>query len=78
MIGMHTGTVVFFSAEKGYGFIRRDEDGIEFFCHFSQLDMPGYKKLYKGDEVEFEIGTSPQNGKPQAENVRVIRKAEVA
>jgi cold shock protein len=61
-----TGTVKWFSAEKGYGFISR-EDGEDVFVHFSAIQMPGYRSLEEGQEVEFELTEGPK-GK-QASNV---------
>lgn len=52
---MPTGTVKFFSSEKGYGFISRDE-GEDVFVHFSNIEGDGYRNLEQGQEVEFEIG----------------------
>ena len=49
------GTVKFFNAEKGYGFISR-EDGPDVFVHFSQIQSSGYKTLQEGQKVEFEVG----------------------
>jgi len=61
-----TGTVKWFSAEKGYGFISR-ESGEDVFVHFSAIQMPGYRSLEEGQEVEFELTEGPK-GK-QASNV---------
>ena len=66
---MTTGTVKFFNAEKGFGFISR-EGGDDVFVHFSNIQAEGYKTLDEGQTVEFEI-TKGQKG-DQAENVRVI------
>lgn len=49
------GTVKFFNAQKGYGFISR-EGGSDVFVHFSNIDVSGYKSLDEGQQVEFEIG----------------------
>ena len=49
------GTVKFFNAQKGYGFISR-EGGSDVFVHFSNIDVPGYKSLEEGQQVEFVIG----------------------
>ena len=64
------GTVKWFSAEKGYGFITPD-DGPDVFVHFSAIEMDGYKKLEAGDKVEFAIVDGPK-GK-QADAVKSMR-----
>ena len=51
---MATGTVKFFNAEKGFGFISR-EGGSDVFVHFSNIEGSGYKSLNEGDQVEFEV-----------------------
>lgn len=63
------GTVKFF-CKRGYGFIT-DQDGKEWFFHHSGVIMKGYKRLDKGDIVDFEIGTD-KNGREQAVNVTPI------
>ena len=62
---MH-GKVKWFSAEKGYGFIER-EDGGDVFVHFSAIQEDGFKSLTEGQEVEFDIVEG--NRGPQAANV---------
>ena len=51
---MAQGTVTWFSNEKGYGFIEREE-GDDVFVHFSAITMEGYKTLTEGQKVEFEV-----------------------
>lgn len=51
---MAQGTVKWFSNEKGYGFIER-EDGDDLFVHFSEINIDGYRTLAQGQKVEFEI-----------------------
>jgi cold shock protein len=63
------GTVKWFSNEKGYGFIER-EDGDDLFVHFSEIAMDGYKTLTQGQRVEFEI-TEGDKGL-QASRVMVV------
>ena len=66
---MNKGTVKWFNAEKGYGFIT-GEDGADVFVHFSALNMDGFKELKDGERVEFEV-TEGEKG-PQAANVSRI------
>ena len=53
------GTVKWFNKEKGYGFIER-EDGTDVFVHFSAIKEEGFKTLYEGDLVEFEVVEGPK------------------
>ena len=64
---MAEGTVKWFSNEKGFGFISRD-DGDDVFVHHSAIEMEGYRTLAEGQKVQFEIVDGPK-GK-QASNVR--------
>jgi cold shock protein len=64
-----SGTVKFFNAEKGYGFIAR-EGGDDVFVHFSQIEGEGYRTLQQGQAVEFEIG--PGRKGDEARGVRVV------
>ncbi|MFE4197982.1 cold-shock protein [Paenarthrobacter sp. NPDC056912] len=66
---MALGTVKWFNAEKGYGFITVDETGNDVFVHWSAIQMDGFRALEEGQRVEFELGEG-QKG-PQAESVRV-------
>ena len=67
---MNTGTVKWFNAEKGFGFISV-EGGEDVFVHYSGLNMEGFKSLEEGAAVEFEI-TDGAKG-PQAVNVTVVK-----
>lgn len=64
-----TGTVKWFNADKGYGFIKQ-ENGPDVFVHFRSIVGDGYKTLSEGQQVKFEI-TQGQKG-PQADNVTPI------
>jgi CspA family cold shock protein len=66
---MTTGTVKFFNAEKGFGFISR-EGGDDVFVHFSNIEGNGYKSLNEGDKVEFEIAAGRKGD--EAQKVRVV------
>ena len=67
---MAQGTVKWFNAEKGYGFIAPNDGSPDVFVHFSAIQGSGYRSLDEGQQVEFEV-TQGQKG-PQAENVRGI------
>ena len=64
---MSKGTVKWFNAEKGYGFISNDEGGQDVFVHFSAIQDEGFKTLNEGQDVEFEIVEGARG--PQAANV---------
>ena len=66
---MATGTVKFFNAEKGFGFISR-EGGADVFVHFTAIQADGYRSLDENQTVEFDIVQGPKG--PQADNVRII------
>ena len=63
---MENGTVKWFNAEKGYGFVTR-EDGSDVFVHFSAIQGEGYKTLEEGQSVSFDIEESDRG--PQAVHV---------
>ncbi|HLQ82293.1 MAG TPA: cold-shock protein [Pseudogracilibacillus sp.] len=66
---MMTGKVKWFNAEKGFGFIER-EDGDDVFVHFSAIQSEGFKTLEEGQDVEFEIVEGERG--PQAANVTAL------
>ena len=68
---MANGTVKWFNAEKGYGFITVEGGGQDVFVHYSAIDMGGYKVLEEGQHVTFEVGTGSKG--PQAESVRLAQ-----
>jgi CspA family cold shock protein len=63
---MANGTVKWFNAEKGYGFITVDDGGQDVFVHYSAIDMSGYKVLEEGQQVVFEVGTGSKGRRPRA------------
>merc|ERR1719272_2905636 len=63
-----SGTVKWFNAEKGFGFIAT-EDGADCFVHYTSISSDGFKSLADGEEVEFDLETDPRSGKPRAANV---------
>src|SRR5207253_8607121 len=65
-VSKEQGTVKWFNASKGYGFIQR-QTGEDVFVHFSAIQMDGYKSLNEGQTVEFEVKKGPKG--LQAENV---------
>ena len=67
---MNKGTVKWFNATKGYGFITNDETGEEVFVHFSGIDAEGFKSLNENQKVEFELGNGTKG--EQAVNVHVV------
>jgi cold shock protein len=67
---MAVGTVKWFNAEKGFGFITPDDGGADVFAHFSAIATSGYRTLDENQRVEFEIAQG-QKG-PQAENIRPV------
>ena len=67
---MTTGTVKWFSSEKGFGFITPEDGSADVFVHFSAITGEGYKELAEGQKVEFDV-TQGQKG-PQASNVKPV------
>lgn len=67
---MAQGTVKWFNAEKGFGFIAQDEGGPDVFVHYSAINAQGYRSLEEGQRVSFEV-TRGQKG-PQADGVTLL------
>ncbi|MCU0822974.1 MAG: cold-shock protein [Spirochaetes bacterium] len=67
---MSKGTVKWFNEKKGFGFLTQD-DGSDLFVHFTGIMGDGYRVLYEGDRVEFEIENSEKG--PRAVSVKTIK-----
>jgi cold shock protein len=67
---MAQGTVKWFNAEKGFGFIAQEDGGDDVFVHYSAIQTQGYKSLDENQKVEFDVTQGPKG--PQAENVRPV------
>ena len=65
-----TGTVKFFNAQKGFGFIVQDDGGPDVFVHISAVENAGMSNLAEGQKLSFEIQTDPRRGKSSAANLR--------
>ena len=66
---MANGTVKWFNAEKGFGFITQ-ENGPDVFVHYSAIEETGFKSLNEGDSVQFEVVQGPKG--PQAKSVKRV------
>ena len=69
---MKKGTVKWFNAEKGYGFLSNDEGDEDVFVHFSAIQTDGYRTLEEGQKVEFEEEMDERKGKLRAVNVKPL------
>ena len=67
---MATGTVKWFNAEKGFGFIAPDDGSADVFAHYSAIASSGYRSLDENQKVEFDVTQGPKG--PQAENIRPL------
>ena len=68
---MATGTVKWFNATKGFGFITPDDGGSDAFVHISAVERAGLAHLTEGQKVHFDLVVNKRNGKTAAENLKV-------
>ena len=66
---MATGTVKWFNATKGYGFIQPDEGGADVFVHISAVERAGLRSLNEGQQVQYELERDKRSGKVAASNL---------
>ena len=69
---MATGTVKWFNATKGFGFIQPDNGGKDAFVHISAVERAGLSTLSEGQKVEFELVTDRRSGKQSADNLKAV------
>jgi CspA family cold shock protein len=68
---MQIGTVKWFNAQKGFGFIQPDNGGADVFVHISAVERAGLGTLTEGQKVSFQLTTDPRKGKSSAENLKL-------
>ena len=69
---MPTGTVKWFNAQKGFGFIQPDNGGSDAFVHISAVERAGLGMLSEGQKVEFELVSDRRSGKMSADNLKAV------
>jgi CspA family cold shock protein len=69
---MATGTVKWFNATKGFGFIQPDDGGKDAFVHISAVERAGLSNLNEGQKLEFELVTDRRSGKMSADNLKAV------
>jgi cold shock protein len=69
---MAIGTVKFFNAQRGYGFIGQDDGGPDVFVHISAVERAGMHNLNEGQKLSFDVQADPRSGKSAAANLRAI------
>jgi len=67
---MATGTVKWFNAQKGFGFIQPDDGSKDVFVHISAVERAGMNDLREGQKISYEEKTDPKRGKTSAENLK--------
>ena len=69
---MGTGTVKWFNAQKGFGFIKPDDGSNDVFVHISAVERAGMYQLNEGQKVSYDLVKNPKNGKEAAENLKAV------
>ena len=69
---MSTGTVKWFNAQKGFGFIQPDDGGKDAFVHISAVERAGLNSLNEGQKVQFDLVSDQRSGKLSADNLRTV------
>jgi cold shock protein len=69
---MPTGTVKWFNATKGFGFIQPDDGGKDAFVHISAVERAGLNTLVEGQKIQFELVTDRRSGKMSADNLKQV------
>jgi CspA family cold shock protein len=69
---MATGTVKFFNAQRGYGFIVQDNGGPDVFVHISAVERAGMHNLNEGQKLSFDVQADPRSGKSAAANLQAV------
>jgi cold shock protein len=69
---MVTGTVKWFNAQKGFGFIAPDNGGLDAFVHISAVERSGIGDLYEGQKLSFELVSDPKSGKMAADRLQIV------
>jgi CspA family cold shock protein len=69
---MYTGTVKWFNAQKGFGFIQPDDGGKDAFVHISAVERAGLNQLVEGQKIQFDLVSDRRSGKLSADNLRTV------
>jgi len=69
---MSTGTVKWFNAQKGFGFIQPDDGGKDVFVHISAVERAGMSNLNEGQKISYEVVADRKTGKSSADNLRAV------
>ncbi len=69
---MATGTVKWFNAQKGFGFIAPDNGGTDAFVHISAVERSGMGELYEGQKISYELVADRKSGKMSADNLKAV------